>query len=562
MSVATVKAPTVGARSGVGVWRIAQSAAVVSVGLYALAFLVRIWAIELISFPLTEGSAYYAAVARSLVSGRGLLIDAIWSYSTPPLTLPRPAFELWQPMASFVAAVPMALFGSTFGVAQFAGLLLGSLLAPMAWLVARDTARRLELPERRAWFVSVGAGILVAVTGPFLLSTAVPDSALIFTVLAVGACLLMPAAASGERRALIGLGVLLGLTYLTRFEAIWLGLTFAGLVLVSRRALALALRPAFLRIAAVAAIAAVVAVPWWLRNLSVFGSPFPGQVADNVFLTRNEQIYAYLDRPSLDGFLGQGIPQMLANVGFAFWHNFVDVLLVPAAPVVAVGLIAIGAAIWQRRQLPGGVRVGTVAVLLVSGALTYVATSVLFPVATLWGTFEHASGPLLVGLIVAAVFGGDALVAWLVRRRHWERQNGWMAPAALIALTVPVALFQMSSAAREARVDQRTMAQLAGEVPAALNAAGVDERAPIITDRPIWLSDALGRSTLALPDEPVETVLEVARRFGAGAVVVVEGRGDYPAALADGQSSCFQPLTLTNSEGAATVFVINQECVR
>jgi 4-amino-4-deoxy-L-arabinose transferase-like glycosyltransferase len=562
MSAVTVKAPTVGTRSGVGVWRIAQSAAVVSVGLYALAFLVRIWAIGLISFPLTESSAYYAAVARNLATGRGLLIDAIWSYSTPPLTLPRPAFELWQPLASFVAAAPMALFGSTFDVAQFAGLLLGSLLAPMAWLVARDTARRLKLPERRAWFVSVGAGVLAAVTGPFLLSTAVPDSALTFTVLAVGGCLLMPAAANGERRALIGLGILLGLTYLTRFEAIWLGLTFAGLVLVSRRALGLALRPAFLRIAAVAAIAAVVAVPWWLRNLSVFGSPFPGQVADNVFLTRNEQIYAYLDRPSLDGFLGQGIPQMLVNVGFAFWHNFVDVLLVPAAPVVAVGLIAIGAAIWQRRQLPGAVRVGTLAVLLVSGALTYVATGVLFPVATLWGTFEHASGPLLVGLIVAAVLGGDAFVAWLVQRRDWERQNGWMAPAALIALTVPLALFQMSSAAREARVDQGTMAQLAGEVPAALNAAGVDEQAPIMTDRPIWLSDALGRSTLALSDEPVETVLEVARRFGAGAVVVVEGRGDYPAALVNGQSSCFQPLTSTNSEGTATVFVINQECVR
>ena len=75
--------------------------------------------------------------------------------------------------------------GSTFGVAQFAGLLLGALLAPMAWLVARDTARRIGLPERRAWFVSIGAGVLAAVMGPFLLSTAVPDSSLTFTVLAV-----------------------------------------------------------------------------------------------------------------------------------------------------------------------------------------------------------------------------------------------------------------------------------------------------------------------------------------------------------------------------------------
>lgn len=94
------------------------------------------------------------------------MIDSIWSYSTPPLILPRPAFELWQPMATFVAALPMALTNSLgFDAAQLGGVLLGSLLAPLAWLVARDTARRIELPERRAWFVAVGAGVLTAVAG-------------------------------------------------------------------------------------------------------------------------------------------------------------------------------------------------------------------------------------------------------------------------------------------------------------------------------------------------------------------------------------------------------------
>ena len=103
--------------------------------------------------------------------------------------------------------------------------------------------------------------------------------------------------------------------------------------------------------------------------------------------------------------------------------------------------------------------------LLVSGALTLVVTSVLFPVATLWGTFEHASGPLLVGLIVGSRLWWRRVRGLARWWRDWERQNGWMAPAALIALTLPLALFQMSSAAREARVDQRTMAQLAGVRP-------------------------------------------------------------------------------------------------
>src|SRR3954463_1342489 len=87
------------ARSEVGV-----SLVVVPAALYAAALLVRLVAMTMVTFPLSEGSAYYVAVARNLAAGRGPVIDAIWSYASPPLTLPRPAFELWQPLASVLAA--------------------------------------------------------------------------------------------------------------------------------------------------------------------------------------------------------------------------------------------------------------------------------------------------------------------------------------------------------------------------------------------------------------------------------------------------------------------------
>ena len=340
------KTSTGWAGRSVHIGRLWESAVVVPVGLFGLAVLVRMWAVGLISFPLTEGSAYYVAVARNLVAGRGLVVDALWSYATPPLVLPRPAFELWQPMASFLAAVPMALFGPTFGAAQLGGVLLGAALAPLAWLVARDSAARLNMPEgRRAW-VCLGAGLLVAFSGPFLLSTAVPDSTLPFTVVAVAACVVMPRAVAMDRRAIVGLGVLLGLAYLTRLEAVYVAVAFVVLVAMSWpgwRERARAMVP-------VAATAALVALPWWLRNLGTFGTPFPGQVADILFITRNEQIFAYADKPTMAGFLGQGGPQIASNITAAIWHDFVDVLLVPAAPIVAFGLAAIVVGLWRRHR--------------------------------------------------------------------------------------------------------------------------------------------------------------------------------------------------------------------
>ncbi|MEP7159092.1 MAG: hypothetical protein ABI797_06670, partial [Chloroflexota bacterium] len=104
--------------SGARAWRRPfATTAVTFAALYALAVAVGLIVISLVRQPLTEGSSYYVDVARNLVNGRGLVIDAIWSYSTPPLTLPRPAFELWQPMASFVAAAPMYVFGATLNAA-------------------------------------------------------------------------------------------------------------------------------------------------------------------------------------------------------------------------------------------------------------------------------------------------------------------------------------------------------------------------------------------------------------------------------------------------------------
>ena len=361
----------------------------------------------------------------------------------------------------------MAVLGATFDAAQIGFALLGALLAPLAWLVAQDASRRAGLPSRRAATIAIGAGLLVAVTGPLVLSSAIPDSTLPFTVLGVAACLLMPAAASGSRGALIGLGVLLALAYLTRMEAVWLGLAFVAMALAAGTDGA---RP-LPRIAAVAAVAAVCALPWWLRNALVFGTPLPGQVSDNVFLTRNEQIFSFLDRPTLDGFLAQGLPAIVGNVAAAAWHNTVSVLLIPAGAVALFGLITIAVAAFRRDSPLRPAARGALGALLLSGAITFGATTLLFPVATLWGTFEHAAGPLLVGLAVAGLLGADAFVAAVVRWRNWPRTNAWLAPLAIIALTLPLTGLALVGASRQAETERRAIAQVADALPAALAAA-------------------------------------------------------------------------------------------
>ena len=118
---------------------------------------------------------------RNLLNGRGLVFDALWSYGTPPLEVPRAAFEVWLPLPTFLAAIPMAIAGQTFVAAQVSSILVGALVPVLAWRLAADVAQELELPVGRARTLAVGAGLTTAVYLPLLLHSALPDSTMVFT---------------------------------------------------------------------------------------------------------------------------------------------------------------------------------------------------------------------------------------------------------------------------------------------------------------------------------------------------------------------------------------------
>jgi len=287
----------------------------VPAGLFMLAIAIRSAAAGLVTFPTNEGSAAYVGVAQNLLEGRGLVSDAIWSYATPPLVLPKPAFELWMPMATFMVALPMGILGATFGAAQLGSVLLGAAIAPLTWLVAREATGRMTLPAGRRTAVAVSSGIIAAVIGPFVIAAAVPDSTTPFLILGTASGIVM--ARQLQRPGwLVGLGLggLLGLAYLSRQEAAYLGVCFALLALVALRAAPVGGRRAFFgRTFLPTAIGGLAVVtPWLLRQLSVFGTLFPGQALENAYLSRNEQIHAYLERPTLGSLLAQGPGTMLA----------------------------------------------------------------------------------------------------------------------------------------------------------------------------------------------------------------------------------------------------------
>jgi len=513
----------------------------VPLGLFGLALVLRAFAASRIDASATEVSAYYVGVAHNLVSGRGLVSDAIWSYAAQPLSHPQPAFALWMPLASVLAAVPLLLGAAPLAGAQASAVLLGAAIAPLTWYVARDAATSEGLQGRRAAIVAGGCGLVAACFGPFLVAVGAPDSTTAFTVLAVAASCVMPLALARPAAARWGilLGALLGLTWLARQEALWLGLSYLLLLAAAARRVGGAQRRRWLARALgwPVVAGAVTVAPWLLRNLQTFGTPFPGQATDNLWFTRNSDVFAYVDRPGPADFLAQGPATILAHIGAGLWHQLLNVLLLPALPIGVLGLLSL---IWLWRA-PAVRQAGALQATLLAGGIIFLATGVLFPVATLWGTFQHASGPLLVALIVLAGLGLDRFVAAVGRWRRWDKANAWLAPLLVLALVLPMAALEVALTAGFAERAQTRVAA-AGDALDALLPVGEGGAGVIITDHPIWLAEATGRPTVVLPDETPQDVLRLARDFGAQAVLIFGDRPDSAPALDDQRCFQLQPL--------------------
>ena len=516
-----------------------------ALGIFVVALAVRAVATADVVHP-AEDAAYYVGVARNLVEGRGLVSDALWSYGTPPLVFPRPAFEVWLPLPSLLAAVPMALFGgpapipllNAFRSAQLVSGLLGAVLAVLAWRLAADVAVERGLPSGRARVLAIGAGLTTAVYLPLVLGAIQPDSTIPFGVLVLGVCLLAtrvlrdPRGARARDPRLIGLGLLVGLAALSRNEAIWLALTWAWL---AWRASGLSRAERLRLIGVVAVVAMVVFAPWAFRDWRVFGSPLPGQAAMNALSIDGSDIFAWQDPPTLARYLAEGPAALVGMRVTGTTHNIVSVLLLLGMPVSLIGLLALP---WQARDR-------ALRPLVLTAGITFLVTSLVFPVATTWGTFLHAAAAVHVLLIISALGALDAGFARLAARMGWQRPVSWLGALLTVGWSVMFSSVLLTSVGAGSAATARTYRVLAVELAAA--GMPLDGQTPVIADAPIWMAENNRISSLALPNEPPASVADLAAHFGAQLLVLTSSeRGIWPATLASGDpaAACFHELTL------------------
>jgi hypothetical protein len=338
---------------------------------------------------------------------------------------------------------------------------------------------------------------------------------------------------------LVGLGVLLGLAALTRNDAVYLAIVW---LVVGWRATRPAgpwtrrLAPALAIVGIPAIVAFAIYLPWAVRDLIAFGTPLPGQALENALFLNGRDVFAWDQPPTLERYLDAGPLTLIGLRVDGFVHNLGSVLLLLGVPISALGILG----------LPWAARVPALRSLAGFSLLSFLVATLVFPVATTWGTFLHAAGAIHVLILISALLVLDRLIERVGRSRDWTRPVAWLGPAAATAASLLLTVALVPAQGASGRATEATYEAL----PLALDQAGVPlptDGSPVITDFPIWLSTEDHVHAIALPNEQPSDVLDLAIRFNAKLLIVNQSDdGQWPEILDQegNETQCFKIVPL------------------
>jgi len=264
--------------------------------------------------------------------------------------------------------------------------------------------------------------------------------------------------------------------------------------------------------------------PWLARNLVVFGSLLAPGGAKALWFVDYDDLYIFpasLLTPAR--WWASGLAEIFRARLWALGQNLQTTLAVQAeiilAPLVLWGL-------WRCR----GERIVRLGVLV--WGLTLAVMTIPFPFAGARGGFFHSASAVQPLFFALVPLGLEAFIAWAHQRRGWRLDQAWKVfSAAILVLVVALSVFVVRQRVVGADWRQPAWAESQGaytRLGAELATLGAGPAEIILVNNPPGFHLATGWAAIAIPDGEVESLLEAARQFEAGYLIL---EVNHPAGL-------------------------------
>ena len=455
-------------------------------GLFVLAFVIRLLYASQFSFPPLDDPAYYIQTAHSFFTPHPWQVSIIWNFQPRFATLLHPALDYWQPLPAIVIALSFWLLGPNLLAAQLPSILAGSLLSVFTFGLGRRVFAKLPavFPETAFW-LGLAAGLYIAINPLLVYQSAVPDSAMLYAVLVAGA-LLAWQQWRNEWQA-VGVGLLIGLAYLTRTPAVFLILAGLGWLFWQRNWRDLW----WVGLGTILPISV-----WSIRNWLTFGFVASPAGLQTIFIFDYQSLFNFQNQPSFSSFWAGGLAQIVKARWEALtnaWFDVLNPLFFPSVVPAILGLFLL------LRQTRLGLGLGALYSLLLG-----VGLPLIFGVASTNGSYYHSVGSSAPVLAIGLVYGGWWLAGW-IKGRGWLRIS--LLPV-LAILVLVLTLLKLGASYGAAYALQQNEGETYRQIGVWL---GQHPANSVITNEPSSLNYATGVPSIRLPAaENLDVLAQVA----------------------------------------------------
>ncbi len=362
-----------------------------------------------------DADAYYAG-GRQLATGHGFTEEYLWNYLDDPVGIPHPSNAYWMPLASMLAAAGAVIFGpNSWSAARVGFLVVASCLPPLTAALAWSITGRRDL--------SITSGLLAVFPAFYLPFLPVTDTFGLYMLLGgLFFLLLCRTGATISRKSLLipsfFLGVISGLMHLSRADGLlWLLMAITAILFRPAKATtaSISIYTGFAILLGLIGYTVIMA-PWFVRNISVFGTPLAPGGAKMLWLTSYDQLFAFpSSQLTAAAWWRSGFAAILKVRLWSLGLNLANTLAVQGE-VFLLPLIGVG--FWHMRK-DRRIQLAGLAWLLTLGAMT-----IIFPFAGARGGFFHSGAALQTVWWVLAPLGLERVVAWGSRKRQLEHCPG------------------------------------------------------------------------------------------------------------------------------------------
>ena len=430
--------------------------------------------------------AFYLTLAENLADGRGFEVDYIWNYLSQPENIPCFSNDYWMPLTAVIISLSLSIFGKSLIIALLPSILFGLTLSVIAYFIGKT-----YLSSRFVIYYSSAVVLFIPALFKYSLLT---DSTIFYAVF-VSLSLLFTTKGMKKPGYFLLSAICACLAHLTRQDGVLLVpiLIFAMLISPYRR------KTKYMILVTSMVLYVIILLPLLIGNYKTFGALFPPGPFKTIFLTEYEDIYSYSKELSLRTYLAWGLPNILLSKIKIGLYNIKTLFELSGYFICIFAFVGIFETVISRDKKRQIYFPFLLYLLLLYFFYSLIAT---FP--SSYGGFYRSAMSLIPFFLVISM---DTI---------WRHIPSKQTVFLIVILITTVFMANSIYSARKMIITNSKINQQLTQLKDVLqNDIKADSEAVIMTRGPWEVFYTTGYKTIQIPNENIDTIYEVALKYGA-----------------------------------------------